>query len=115
MDKIDDLEPAPLLSGQFSINSALTKAIEVACEACGDEAEKDGVDLSARAWVWTNEAAHYYPFERHRTGGSVSLKDAVKRAMRTPSSVRWIEREKAGGGKELLDWATIVELGRLCG
>ncbi|HEY5831729.1 MAG TPA: hypothetical protein VIV01_25480 [Hyphomicrobiaceae bacterium] len=92
---------------------ALGRVIESAGEAYkefgGGRMTWDEVDLTARAWLWTNEAVRR-PFEWNSRSQCMWLKDAVKEAVRRPLEVRNIEYEKRGGGTELMGWSTIKEI-----
>jgi hypothetical protein len=67
--------------------------------------------LTARAWLWTNDACDYPQFERRGRGQCMWLKDAITEAVRLPNSVRCIEYEAANGTRtRFLYWASIVQI-----
>jgi hypothetical protein len=59
--------------------AALTRVLEHAAEAYGEERGKDFVDLTATAWVWKSDAWDYHPFERRGRGQRMWLRMQSKR------------------------------------
>ena len=99
--------------GQKTAGEALGRVIDSAGQAYkefeGERTAWDEVDLTARAWLWTNEAERR-PFEWNSRSQCMWLKDAIKEAVRRPLEVRNIEYEKRGGGTELMGWGFIEEI-----
>ena len=84
---------------QKTAGEALGRAIESAGRAYKELGEGrtgwDEVDLTARAWLWTNEAVRR-PIEWNSRSQCMWLKDAIQEAVRRPLEVRNIEYEASG-------------------
>src|SRR5262245_6194534 len=91
------------------VTGALGRVIEHSGEAYKEFGSKGEIDLTAKAWLWKNDALHQ-PFDRNVRGQSMWLKDAIREARRIPAEVRRIEYETGRGGTEFLDWTAIREI-----
>jgi hypothetical protein len=99
--------------GQKTAGDALVRVIDSTCEAFKELGEArtawDEVDLTVRAWLWTNEAVRRR-FEWNSRSQCMWLKDAIDEAVRRPLEVRNIEYETREGGTALMGWSTIKEI-----